>query len=164
MKLKIWLQIVISIFPLILYAQIEVPKESIIISGEYQGVTPGKETIPEHILKGLKSGERFILWQGFQKKKEGENIVFLQTNFVPTYTTKIYKKRLEITIKDAKIYLRNNKNPLITRYFDTLILSSKLKQKGKDVLLTIELKEIKKEPQFEVTNGPMGSFFLLIKF
>ncbi|MBN2802899.1 MAG: hypothetical protein JXR91_07380 [Deltaproteobacteria bacterium] len=106
----------------------------------YTGTTPGAgNTLPK--VEELKSLEgAYITWPGFSMQKDGSSRIFLQTTQNLEYSQKNSKKNITITFKDTKIFLPNNKNPLITTHFNTPMDRAYLKKHKKNVQLVLKLK------------------------
>ncbi len=107
----------------------------------YNGTTPGTgNTLPK--AEELKSMEgSWITWPGFMMKTDGGSRIFLQTTDPLKFTKKISGKKIVITFKKTQIYLSNNKNPLVTKNFNTPLLRASLKKHRKHAQLILQLKQ-----------------------
>jgi hypothetical protein len=81
----------------------------------YHGVKPGSgNNLPKvEELKNL-SGV-WVTWPGFTMREDGSSRIFLQTTVAVDYTLEKMKKgktRIVIKLKDARVHLSNNRNPL----------------------------------------------------
>jgi hypothetical protein len=107
---------------------------------DYQGTTPGGGNSLPRVdeLKGIQ--EAYITWPGFMMLPEGGSRIFVQTTKPLKYTQKQDSKEITLSFADTKIFLSNNKNPLIMTYFNTPVQKVYVKQAGKRAELVIELK------------------------
>ncbi|MCP4604290.1 MAG: hypothetical protein GY847_27845 [Proteobacteria bacterium] len=133
------------------------------IDPNYHGVIPGSgNNLPRvEELKG-KSGT-WVTWPGFFMLEDGGSRFFLQTTVSVDYTTEKKKKRLILKLKNTKVYLSNNRNPLVTEHFNTPVTRIYLKKRRKRVDLVIELK-VDSSPQITQTVDQDGYHYLFIDF
>ncbi len=129
----------------------------------YTGVTPGSgNTLPKvTALKG-KSGN-WVTWPGFSMLDNGGSRIFLQTTAALTY--QVVKKKRGVTLKfaEVKVFLSNNRNPLITTHFNTPLRRAYLKRRHKSVELVMELK-VAVEPAISQTVDKDGYHYMFIDF
>ena len=132
----------------------------------YHGVKPGSgNNLPKvEELKNL-SGV-WVTWPGFTMREDGGSRIFLQTTVAVDYVVekkKKNKKRIVIKLKDARVHLSNNRNPLITTHFNTPIKRAALKKRKKSLDLIIELKT-PAQHKISQTTDPDGYHYLFIDF
>lgn len=130
---------------------------------EYPGVKPGTgNTLPK--VTELKNKEgTWVTWPGFSMTEDGGSQIFLQTTGPLAHKMESKKRVIRIKIKRAKIFLKNNRNPLVTTYFNTPIKSAHLKKRGKGVELIVELKE-SATPTVRQTTGEDGYYYMFLDF
>jgi hypothetical protein len=132
----------------------------------YHGVTPGSgNNLPKvEELKNL-SGV-WVTWPGFTMREDGSSRIFLQTTVAVEYTVekiKKGKKRVVIKLKDARVHLSNNRNPLVTTHFNTPVKRVSLKKRKKSLELRIELK-VPSPHHISQTTDRDGYHYLFIDF
>jgi len=134
---------------------------------EYQGVIPGKgNTLPRvEELRGKE--ENWVTWPGFQRTPSGSR-VFIQSTRPIGYEKSEAKNRVILLLKDCHVFLRNNRNPLITSHFTfTPVSRAYLRQKKvkgeKKVELVLELRA-KAVPQISQYTDSDGYNYTFIDF
>ncbi len=129
----------------------------------YHGVTPGSgNTLPKvEELKG-KSGS-WVTWPGFAMQPDGGSRVFLQTTGPLTYSVNEKKRRVVIKLGKVDVFLSNNRNPLVTKHFNTPLNRAYLKKRRKGLELILELK-IKASPNIVQTTVQDGYNYLFVDF
>lgn len=127
----------------------------------YQGVTAGSATEPPHAsaLKG--AGARLMTWPGFQMRPDGSSRVFVQTTVEPKFETKKSPGRFELILKNTKVFLRNNRRPLETRFFNTPVTQVQLKRRGKDLAVIVSLRA-DVTPHVHAEAGPDKRFYYVL--
>ena len=128
--------------------------------GEYKGVRPGKVALPPNPPKA--TGQPFLTWSGFMMTDHGSR-VFLQFTQPVHYTVTEGAKEVVVTVKGARIHKRNNGRMVNTRYFATPVAKVQAKQHGKDVRVTILLRQAAK-PEHKLEAGEQGYQFLMLDF
>ncbi len=132
----------------------------------YHGVKPGSgNNLPKvEELKNLFGV--WVTWPGFTMRKDGGSRIFLQTTVAVDYTVekmKKGKKRLVIKLKNARVHLSNNRNPLITTHFNTPVKRASVKKRKKSLDLIIELK-VSSPHQISQTTDQDGYHYLFVDF
>ncbi len=132
----------------------------------YHGVKPGSgNNLPK--VEALKSlAGVWVTWPGFTMREDGSSRIFLQTTVAVEYKiekTKKAKKRIVIKLKDARVHLSNNRNPLITTHFNTPVKRVSLKKRKKSLNLVINLK-ISSPYQISQTTDEDGYHYLFVDF
>jgi hypothetical protein len=123
---------------------------------------------------GDPSGIAQITFSGFHVFQDGSSRLFVQLSQPTSIEAKVAGKKAEFLITGARVPIRNNKNPLLTRHFTALVVSARLvpegatRGKGKakaksDVRLVVEMREAGK-PDHRVVRNPDGSATLVIDF
>jgi hypothetical protein len=107
--------------------------------GDYAGVTIGGQGLPPHPPKLPVKGPQRMTWPGFQVR-DGVPTVFLQTTGTPDYAVHTTPGAIHVTLRGAKIQLRNNRRPLKVAEFGTAITEVTAKPHGHDVVVTIKHK------------------------
>lgn len=126
----------------------------------YRGVVPGGTKAPPHAPK--KKNPVRVTWTGFQMRDDGGSRVFVQlTADAPFQVTEVGNS-LHVTIKGARLNLRNNGRPLDTHFFATPVKSIHATEKGGEVVLVIETKGHANHSEKTETQG--GYQFLMIDF
>ena len=126
----------------------------------YRGVVPGGTKAPPHAPK--KKNPVRVTWTGFQMREDGGSRVFVQlTADAPFQVTEV-GSALHVTIKGARLNLRNNGRPLDTHFFATPVKSIHATEKGGEVVLVIECKGHANHS--EKTESQGGYQFLMIDF
>jgi hypothetical protein len=132
----------------------------------YHGVKPGSgNNLPKvEELKTL-SGV-WVTWPGFTMREGGSSRIFLQTTGAVEYKiekAKKAKKRIVIKLKDARVHLSNNRNPLVTTHFNTPAKRVSLKKWKKSLNLVIELK-VSSPHEISQTTDEDGYHYLFVDF
>jgi hypothetical protein len=131
--------------------------------GTYEGVVPGKAADPAHLLG--KPGELpvRVTWPGFQLLPDGRSRIFIQMTGLASHEVSRKGQRLEVRLKDTKLPGSNNKRRLITRYFNTPVLETRLRARKGDVVASLQLRE-PIEPVLSSETAASGYRFLYITF
>ncbi|MDJ0763477.1 MAG: hypothetical protein QNJ97_10855 [Myxococcota bacterium] len=134
-----------------------------VLNQSYSGVVPGGgNTLPRvEALKGRDG--TWITWPGFLKRPGGGSRIFLQTTGAINYKVKQKDRLITLHLKDARVYLSNNRNPLVMTHFKTQVSRAFLKKRGTRVELIIELKE-KALPEISQTTDADGYHYLFVDF
>ncbi len=138
-------------------------KQPVRIEQTYHGVKPGSgNTLPKvEELKG-KSG-KWVTWPGFAMQPDGGSRIFLQTTVPLTYTVEEKKMRVVLKLGSAKVFLSNNRNPLVTTHFNTPLKRAYLKKRRKALELILILK-VKASPNIVQTTDQDGYNYLFVDF
>jgi hypothetical protein len=84
-----------------------------------------------------------ITFSGFISRNDGSSTVYVElTGQVPVEVSQ-GDRSVTYTLRGAKVVLKNNKNPLLTRDFTTAVTSARLvpDKKAKSTRLVVELRE-----------------------
>ena len=106
----------------------------------YHGTRPGAgNTLPRvDELKGMPG--TWVTWPGFIMLPDGSSRVFLQTTKPLEYKRNDKQKRTTLTLKGAEVFLKNNRNPLVTIHFNTPVRRAYLKPRKGSVEFVLEMK------------------------
>ena len=128
----------------------------------YNGVTPGSGNQLPAVENLSKKSGIWVTWPGFISSSNGSSRLFLQTTGKLKYTLK-NKSSLNIVIdlEFAKVYLGNNRNPLVTSHFNTPLNKAYLKKRGKRLELILEMKVESKIEILQETNPDGYSYFFV---
>jgi hypothetical protein len=130
--------------------------------GYYQGVSIGSGNLPPFAPKEIGGDSAVLTWTGFERG-EASSRVFFQLSASVDPEISVEGTRVFIKLPRTSISIRNNRRPLITKYFKTPINQIKLNRTGKDVLAVLELRwEATPIWHFEV--GQNGYQVLVIEF
>ena len=130
---------------------------------KYTGVRPGSgNNLPRvEELKG-KPG-MWVTWPGFLLLDDGTSRLFLQTTGPVKYAIAEKSKQITLKLKNAKVHLRNNRNPLVTVHFNTPLDRAYLKKNRKSLDLVMELRQ-PATPRISQTVDSDGYHYLFIDF
>lgn len=129
----------------------------------YDGVVPGKNADPSHLLGKPGTRPARVTWPGFQMLPDGRSEVFIQTTVPVTYALLRKGKRIELRLVDTKLPGRNNKRRLITKYFQTPVLETRLKKHGRDVIAISMLRDAV-DPVVSAETAKTGYYFIHLTF
>jgi len=139
------------------------PGDDVHLEQRYHGVTPGSgNNLPKVEELRYKNGA-WVTWPGFLMLEDGSSRLFLQTTGPLKIKTLEKKGELHIVLKKTKIYLSNNKNPLVTKFFNTPIETARLKKSGKNAVLIVTWKE-KTPYKLSQTTDEDGYHYIFIDF
>jgi hypothetical protein len=134
------------------------------VSKRYNGVTPGSgNTLPE-IESLLKKSGAWVTWPGFTTAPDGGTRLFLQTTHELDY--KVQQKKdgtIVIDLNKTRVYLGNNRNPLVTTHFNTPLRRAYLKQRRSASTLVLEMKVTATPAISQITNAD-GFSYLFVDF
>jgi hypothetical protein len=129
----------------------------------YHGVTPGSGN-PLPRVDELKNKEgTWVTWPGFVIRSDGGSRVFLQTTVSVEYRLTEKNNRISLELKDAHIFLSNNRNPLVTTHFNTPLMRAYLKEQKEVTELVLDLK-LKQSPIITQTVDKDGYHYMFIDF
>jgi hypothetical protein len=136
---------------------------SVELEQKYTGVRPGSgNNLPRvEALKG-KPG-MWVTWPGFLLLDDGTSRLFLQTTGPVAYTITEKSRQITLRLKNAKVHLRNNRNPLVTVHFNTPLDRAYLKKNRKSLDLVLELRQ-PAAPSISQTTDSDGYHYLFIDF
>lgn len=138
------------------------PADSVIPDNPYEGVTPGTPNPPPRVAQIARAGRTLVTWPGFQMTSGGSRI-FVETSAAVSFQETRGPNRFVVLLRNCKIHTRNNRNPLVTRHFNTPVRTAFLVPRRRDVELVVELRgEV--SPSISQGDGPNGFRFLFIDF
>jgi len=116
----------------------EQPK--LVLAQSYHGTRPGEGNALPRVeeIKG-KEGN-WVTWPGFLMRPDSGSRVFIQTTKALAYEKTVKKKTVRLEFKDTKVFLNNNRNPLVTVNFNTPLKTAYLERHKKSVELVMTLK------------------------
>ncbi len=129
----------------------------------YEGVTPGAGNNLPRIVELKEKKGTWVTWPGFMLLPGGGSRVFLQTTDTLAYKVIKNENKIVVRIENAKIFLSNNKNPLVTTYFDTPLERAELRARGRNVEVILLLKT-KAAPVITQTSDEDGYSYIFIDF
>ena len=135
---------------------------SVFKNGYYRGVVPGQSHIPPRARRLAKTRRNYVVWPGFEMLDGGGSRVFIQSTRPVTYTREDAPGRIVIVLRNTRIHLRNNRNPLVTEHFNTPVAEAYLTRRGRDTLLVLEMKTEVTPTVRQVSEN--GYHFLFIEF
>jgi len=113
---------------------------ALMLEQTYHGTKPGSgNTLPRvEELKGMPG--TWVTWPGFIMLPDGSSRVFLQTTRPVEYKRSASKHKTTLTLRDADVFLKNNRNPLVTIHFNTPVRRAYLKPHKGAVDFVLEMK------------------------
>src|SRR6201999_1294333 len=81
-----------------------------------------------------------MTFAGFRSFDDGTSLVFVELSAPATVNVRKTRGAVIYTLENTKVPLRNNRNPLLTIDFSSIVKRATIKQRKKAVELTIELK------------------------
>ncbi len=138
-------------------------EQGVKLKQKYTGVTPGSgNNLPRvEELKG-KPGT-WVTWPGFIILEDGTSRIFLQTTVPVAYAISEGNRRISLKLKNAKVHLRNNRNPLVTVHFNTPLDRAYLKKNRKSLDLVMELRQ-SATPNIHQTVDNDGYHYLFVDY
>jgi hypothetical protein len=130
--------------------------------GFYSGVSIGGNQVPPSAPDKLGTKPVLLTWTGFERVEEGTQIYFQLSgpvNFVVTETP----GRIVIKLPNTRPNVRNNLRGLDLRFFDTPAKGVTLKKRGRDIVVTIDLKK-RTRAVIEQVEGQTGYKMLVVRF
>ncbi|MEZ4460371.1 MAG: hypothetical protein R3E66_11725 [bacterium] len=119
----------------------------------YRGVIPGTRDSVKHLEKAAikgQSGANELLWIGFQPRDQSTR-VFVQTAREANYDMTTEGNAVVLTFANTKLSARNFSRFIDTSFFNRNVTRIESKKKGKDVVVTISLKNSER-PQVNTTD------------
>jgi hypothetical protein len=145
-------------------AQAEDPlatKES--ASRPYEGVAPGSANTPPRVQQAKSASALLLTWPGFQMLPSGESRFFVQTNREVAIESRAGSGSFRVVLKGVKVPVRNNRSPLVTRFFNTPVNRARVERRGRDAVFVLELRA-EAVPQVTTEPGKDGFFFVFVTF
>jgi hypothetical protein len=130
--------------------------------GYYCGVKPGGDQAPAI---GAKAGTNppEITWPGFQMMPDGRSRVFVQTTTQVDVSAALVGGNLVVDLGDVKIAGRNNRRPLITKFFNTPVTEVAVQREKKRTRLILSMRA-PVEPRVSHEQAQSGFHFVYIDF
>ncbi len=134
---------------------------------EYGGVSPGSPTVPPGFRRLLRAGARgarsvpVVTWPGFQMVPNGSRIFLAMTAQPVVTVTRPAAHQVVYHLESARVFLSNNRRPLITESFETPVQRTFLRTRGRGVDLVIELRA-DAEPRMSQESGAQGLSYLFV--
>jgi OmpA-OmpF porin, OOP family len=111
-----------------------------------------------------KKGERAVVTMaGFNMHDNGTSRLYVDVTRPVSIDVTQKGTRLEYTLENTRITLKNNKNPLLAQYFGSVVVSARLTQDKRDAKLVIVMRAPLK-PVHRLVEQPGGSASLVIDF
>jgi hypothetical protein len=130
--------------------------------GYYCGVKPGGDQAPAI---GAKAGTTppEITWPGFQMMPDGRSRVFVQITTQVDVSAALVGGNVVVDLGDVKIAGRNNRRPLITKFFNTPVTEVAVKREKKRTTLILSMRA-PVEPRVSHERAQSGFHFVYIDF
>jgi len=87
----------------------------------------------------------------------------MQVSSKPQWKIEKSQGRIEVVVLAARIHMRNNRRPLETRFFATPVRRARLRPRGRNVALVLEMRAAI-DPQVSDTTGADGFHFVRVDF
>ena len=129
----------------------------------YHGVTPGSGNSLPRVEELTKKNGFWATWPGFQMTENGGSRLFVQTTGELDYKLEENARAIRLVLKNTKIFLSNNRNPLVTDYFNTPVSRARLKRVGKNAVLIIDLK-VEAAAKVSQSVDADGYHYLFVEF
>jgi|GEM_PF-1925405 len=101
-----------------------------------------------------KKGPPTATWVGFRELSETSSLLYVTLTKEVTITKKTTGKTVTYTMSGTRVRIKNNRNPLLTTHFGSVVKAARLKPAGKNLRLEIELKTPAKVTHKLVNEGP----------
>ncbi|MCA9603321.1 MAG: hypothetical protein R3A78_11620 [Polyangiales bacterium] len=134
--------------------------EPIYVTAGYAGAEPGgnyKPALPAG------KGKPTITWTGFQPMPDGSSRVFVQLTVPATYEINGGANKVSLVIHGSKIFLKNNRRPIDTRFFNTPVNRITVKRKRHDAVIELEMRS-GVTPTAHTETDPNGYTYLIFDF
>jgi hypothetical protein len=86
------------------------------------------------------NGAPVATYVGFRQLGGSRVLVYVELTDAPGVELTARGRTLEYTLRRTRVTLKNNRNPLLARHFDSVVESAQLVPAGKDVKLVIQLR------------------------
>lgn len=136
--------------------------EGAIPPNPYEGVVPGESNPPPRMGQIANAGRPLVTWPGFQMTATGSR-VFVQTSGAVGFDETRGANRVSILFRNCRIHTRNNRNPLVTRHFNTPVSTAYLVTRRNSVELVVELRS-QVAPSITTGEGAGGFRFVFVDF
>jgi len=128
----------------------------------YEGVSPGSPNPPPRAAQVRGADRALVTWPGFQMTPGGSR-VFVQTSRPVSFNQTGGQNRFVVHLRNCRIHTKNNRNPLVTRHFNTPVARAFLVARRRDVELVVELRS-GVTPTVRQETGSDGFQFLFLDF
>ncbi|WP_157595543.1 hypothetical protein [Plesiocystis pacifica] len=130
--------------------------------GYYQGVTVAGGNTPPFAPREVGGETAVLTWTGFERG-DGSSRVFFQLSTAVTPDVGAEGMTITVTLPSTAITVRNNRRKLITKFFNTPVNDVVLRRKGKDVVVTMNLRW-ESEVSWKLEDGANGYQLLVFEF
>ena len=113
---------------------------------------PKPKPAPAPVTKGEQGKQAIVHFAGFRRYDDGSSSVIVKLSNPVTVVKSTDGLTLTYTLQNSRVTYRNNRNPLLANYFDSIVESIRLKPAGKDVQLVIVLRRTAK-PNHQVLRS-----------
>jgi hypothetical protein len=138
-------------------------QEGLTLEQSYHGTRPGQGNSLPRVEELRNKPGGWVTWPGFLMRQDGGSRLFIQTTRPLQYTRTTGKQRFSLRFEDIRVHLNNNRNPLITAFFNTPVKRAWLKRRGKSVDLVVELKKAAQETVTQYSDSD-GYHYLFVDF
>jgi hypothetical protein len=128
----------------------------------YAGVKPGGDERPATTAKPG-STPAAITWPGFQMMPDGGSRVFVQITTQVDVSAALVNGQIIVDLGDVAIAGRNNRRPLITKFFNTPVTLVEVKRAKKRTTLILSMRE-PIEPRVSHERAESGYHFVYLDF
>ncbi|MDI7269511.1 MAG: hypothetical protein QME96_16100 [Myxococcota bacterium] len=144
-------------------AEAQTPAQPSGPAADYPGVVPGAGHLPPAARQAARGARNVLTWPGLEVTAAGSRI-FVQSTAAPSWSRSDADNRIVIRIRNARIHLSNNLNPLVATHFDTTpVASARLVRRGRDIELVVELKA-RAAASVRVEAGADRYHYLFVEF
>lgn len=120
---------------------------------------PPDETVP--LARGDARSQ--VTFTGFHVFEDGSSRIWVRLTQAVNVDEKRSKGKVTYVLRGARVPGRNNKNPLITTYFDSAVMNARLIPTKHDAELVVTLKQ-EVDPKHRVVTRPDGTSSVQIDF
>ena len=131
-------------------------------SAGYGGVIPGTGMKPDH-LAAEPGTAPVITWHGFQPMPGGSSRIFVQSAQKPTTNVRRSGQGFEVVLAGVDLPAGNNRLPLVTRYFNTPVRRARIKKKGGEVVVVLDMRA-DVAPTVRQEKAQSGYWFTYLEF
>ncbi|MEM9069864.1 MAG: hypothetical protein AAGE52_15235 [Myxococcota bacterium] len=133
--------------------------------GDYAGVRPGSANQPPRMsrVQARRENARLLTWPGFEMRDNGSRFFLQLSTLIPTETT-TSEGQFEVLLRGVTTHVRNTRRPLITRFFNTPVLSARVERRGRSDLAMVFKMRTPSTPRISNAPGQDGFYFIYIDF
>ena len=132
-------------------------------AASYEGVTLSGNASPPRAPAAGDSGRVWVTWPGMDVRSGAGSRFFVQVSGGVRTETHVEEGRVVIMLRNARVHLSNNRNPLESRFFNTPVSRAFLERRGRNVAFVMELRA-NVQPQVEVREAGNGYRFVVASF